>query len=575
MADYNPAGLHSTADALSAYGQRLQSATPTDQVAPAGADPISVAAASSVNANSTAMSSTMAMAAHHIITGAAALHAAADVLAGTEQGNAASLSGQTAAALTPPPPAIPVDPAPPTPQVAPRVVSAADIAVDPEGDPEPTAIALRSGDGGASLNTHATQWHTASTTLSEGGSLLQSLSARTAGDWSSPDGQRAATALTQMGGWLSTASGHASTLADTSTQHAASFTRAVATHPTPEQVIAAKNQVKVTAAEATTNAGAIPAYHVAVANYLDQVRQGVGAATDYRTQTASYQQDAPTSSAPPTIANGSGANQDQNTNGDKKNKGKPGEPDPSDPSGAPASPDAGTGGDQALTGGDVSDTTSGDPSIANDGQALGQQMYAQYQDQQTDQQIATTGMQIGMQVLQQGMQAAQSLSSAAATSLTSPLTNPALNGDPGLDTSGDLTGGSPDLGAGGGGGGDLSGGSPDVGAGGGGGVDVGGDSLGTEPSGLITPVGQPQPSTAISTPTAPPSGPPSTTAPAASTPMMPMSPMMSGMAGLARGTQARERNHQVYPDQVVYRDDTERTEETIGERPPVPPPITP
>lgn len=531
------------AAALQAAASALAAPAAITPPVPAGADPVSVAAAGHVATNAATLSEHLAAGITRLEQGAQAVTAALTGYVVSDATGAAKISGHGGAVAAPLAdmvlPAVPAIDFP-----APPMQAAAAVASLP-GDPAVIDDALHGGAAEAGLHTHAESWDAAAQGLDTAASHLQTVGADLS--WSGPAGQSLTQRLTEFGGWLSASAQSARSHAQTARDAATQYRQAVNSHPRAEEVRA--TQQAYLDAVSRASAGDLSA--------VPQALQEEAKLADLKVQSAS---------AMTTYGQGAGDLGDVNHPGASPQIGQAGAggAERAAKDGVEAAEDGEGAGDE-LGGESADELQAGaDPAAADSPAGQMEQQLMSTVTQMPSQMAGAVGQALsgaGQQLGQVGQQANQAVSQLGQV-LGGPLSSSVSRlGAPVGASVPDLGGGVGGLGAGGGAGGlgDLGGGLGDLG-----GVAGGGFGAGTAPASLPE-----QPAAPPPPPAAPTSSPAGVRTSVPGTGMaggMPMGMMPMGQRGGADGDKELPRNTDWFPDEALVKDEAEVSEAVAGQR---------
>ena len=551
------------AQALHAAAQALASPAAIAPPIPAGADPVSVAAAGRMSANAATLSAQLASGLPRIAVGAAAVSAALGGYESTDAAGAALVSGYAAGgggAANVALPAVEM-PAVPVVDVGALPVDAGAALASLPGDPAVIDEALHAGAAEAGLHAHAQAWDTAAMQLHTAADGLQSLRAGMGQAWSGDAAESLGGRLDRFGQWMTASAASAQTHAESAREAAQLYRTAVNSHPRADEVRSTEQTllaaVRRAAAGDLSAVGQAQAAEVRLAQLKEQ---SVSAMTGYgQGVTGLVPVDHPGES--PSLGEGGGPagakDGGESEDGTELSDGVEG----GDEFGDDSLEAAGEGLDGGLL-----DPQSGPASpgeLAGVGGQLKDQLMGPMMQLPT-QLASTAGPALSapaQQIGQVGQQATQMVSQLGQSLAGSPVGS--LGRTAGGVGGGDRSGlGAADLGGLGGGGGDLGGFGGDLGGGGGGGADFGG---GTVPAGLPA---QPAPPVPSPPPSTGPVSVPRTTVPVAGGMVGGMPMGMMPMAGRGGGDGDKElpRNTEWFPDEPLVTDEPVVAEAVAGQR---------
>ena len=521
---------------------------------PAGADPVSAAAAGRVATNAATLSGHLAAGITRLAQGAAAVTKALSGYVTTDAAGAALIDGHAAAAAAETVAAIAI-PAIPAIEIPSVPVDAAAALASLPGDPAIIDDALHTGAAESGLHAHAAAWDSAASQLHTAATEMRMLGASLPSGWSGPAADNLTTRLGTFSDWLTSSAQSARAHADTTRQAATMYRSAVNAHPRATDV--RNTQQALMAAMRRAAAGDPTAVPVALdeeAKLAQMKQQSVTAMTQY--------------------GQGAGGLSPAATPGDSPQIGD-GDPRlPDKPADGVESADDASGDDleaalldgESLDDPQALDGLSGSPDQLSQtaGQSMQQMLGTMTQmpsqmAQAVGQALNSSGQQLG----QVGQQASQAVSQLGQVLGGSPLggagrvaASSAGVGDAGSGLLDALGGG------GAGGAGDLGSGLGDLGAG------AGDFGAGTVPAGL--PEQLPPPSGAAAA---------AQTATTTSVPRSPGPTMAGGMAGgmpmgmmpmagrgAGDGNKELARNPDWFPDEALVKDEPEVSEAVAGQR---------
>lgn len=521
---------------------------------PAGADPVSAAAAGRVATHAAALSGHLAGGISRLAQGAAAVTKALSAYVVTDAAGAARIDGHSASAAAETVAAIAI-PAVPSIEIPSVPVDPVAAVASLPGDPAVIDDALHAGAAESGLHAHASAWDSAAAQLHTAATEMRTLGATLPASWSGTAGQNLTSRLGEFSDWLTSSAEAARSHADNARQAAQMYRSAVNSHPRATDV--RNTQEALLAAVRRASAGDVTAVPVALdeeAKLAQMKQQSVTAMAQY--------------------GQGAGGLTPATTPGDSPKIGD----------GDPHLPDKSADGVQAEDGqsGDELDEGLGDGEAADDPQALNGLTGSASPDQlsqaasQSMQQMLGTVTQMptqmaqavgqalnssGQQLGQVGQQASQAVSQLGQVLGGSQLSSAgrAAASSAGADAGAGLLDA---LGAGGGGAGDLGAGLGDLGAG------AGDFGAGTVPAGLPEQLPAPA-AAAAAAETAATTSVPRPTGPAVAGGMaggMPMGMMPMAGRGAGDGNKDMPRNTDWFPDEALVKDEPEVSEAVAGQR---------
>lgn len=521
---------------------------------PAGADPVSAAAAGRVATNAATLSGQLAGGISRLAQGAQAVTKALAGYVSTDAAGAARIDGHAAAAAAAETVAAIVIPSVPAIEVPSVPMDAAAAVASLPADPAVIDDALHAGPAESGLHAHASAWDAAAAQLHTAATEMRTLGATLPASWSGTTAENLTSRLGQFSDWLTSSADSARAHADTTRQAATMYRSAVNAHPRATDV--RNTQQALLAAVRRAAAGDPTAVPVALDEEakLAQMKEQSATAMSQYGQGAGGLSPAATPGDSPRIGDGDPHIPDKPADGVDAGDDSSGD----DPEAALKDGQA-VDDPQSLDGlsGGSSDQLSQTASQSMQ-QLLGTmtQMPSQMA-QAVGQALNSSGQQLG----QVGQQASQAVSQLGQVLGGSPLSaSRSAASSAGL---GDAAGGLADaLGGAGGAAGDLGAGLGDLGAG------AGDFGAGTVPAGLPEQLPPPAAASAAATEAAATTSMPRPVGPttAGMAGGMPMG--MMPMAGRGAGEAGKEmpRNPDWFPDEPLVKDEPEVSEAVAGQR---------
>lgn len=520
---------------------------------PAGADPVSQAAAGRVAANAATLSGHLAGGISRLAQGAQAVTKALAAYVSTDAAGAARIDGHAAASAAETVAAIAI-PAVPTIEVPSVPLDPVAAVASLPGDPALIDDALHAGAAESGLHAHASAWDAAAAQLHTAATEMRTLGATLPASWSGSAGENLTSRLGEFSDWLTSSAQSARSHADRTREAATMYRSAVNAHPRATEV--RNTEQTLLAAVRRASSGDVTAVPVALdaEAKLTQMKQASVTAMSQYGQGAGGLSPADTPGDSPRIGDGDPTSSDKPADG----------ADSGGDSSGGDNPDAALKDGQALDDPQALDGLAGgspDQLSQTTSQSLQQMLGTLTQmptqmSQAVGQALSSSGQQLG----QVGQQASQAASQLGQVLGGSPLTaGRGAASSAAADAGSGLLDG---LGAGGGGAGDLGAGLGDLGAGAG---DFGG---GTIPASLPEQLPPPA-AAAAAAETATATSLPRTTVPATAAMAggMPMGMMpMAGRGGGSEGGKEMPRNPDWFPDEALVKDEPEVSEAVAGQR---------
>ena len=270
---------------------------------PAGADPVSAAAAGRLTAHAATLSGHLAGGISRLAQGAAAVTKALSGYVTTDAAGAARIDGHGAAAAAETVEAIPI-PAVPAIEIPSVPVDPAAAVASLPGDPAVIDDALHAGAAESGLHAHASAWDATAAQLHAAATAMRTLGATLPASWSGAAGQNLTSRLGEFSDWLTSSAQAATTHAQSAREAASMYRSAVNAHPRATDV--RNTQQALLAAVRRASAGDVTAVPVALdeeAKLAQMKAASATAMTQYGSSTGGLSP-APTPGDSPEIGDG-------------------------------------------------------------------------------------------------------------------------------------------------------------------------------------------------------------------------------------------------------------------------------